>query len=63
MKRATKSKTHRPCAVCGRPATRLYRVRTRDAAWRLVCDACWPAAKAAPGYGYGGTWTNRDRGR
>ncbi|MDX2017688.1 MAG: hypothetical protein SFY95_08640 [Planctomycetota bacterium] len=64
MNKKLKGTSQRPCARCGTPAPRLYRVRARDdAPWQLVCHVCWPEFKASSAkYTYGGTWTARDRG-
>ena len=63
VQRREKAKPSRPCAQCATPAPRLYRVSTdHGSTWSLVCDTCWPAAKATGDpYRYGGTWTSRKR--
>ena len=61
MKPAGRTKNAKPCERCGEASARLYRVKTNARDWSLVCDACWPAVRAEPGYAYGGTWTTRKR--
>lgn len=57
MGRRTKTLDPKPCGRCQRPQTKLIRARTGpDEPWTLVCDDCWPALRAAPGYQYGGLW-------
>jgi hypothetical protein len=48
----------KPCALCGRAADILYRVRQEAGGrWLFVCPTCWPTLSTAnPDYVYGGTW-------
>jgi hypothetical protein len=59
MQPKRKTSPTRACERCGGDAPRLFRVRSAQRAWHLVCRACYDRAVGEPGFSYGGTWTGR----
>lgn len=51
----------RQCEVCKAESDRLFRVRSVERDWQLICRACYDTISNEPGFTYGGTWTNRKR--